>query len=317
LSARSITRPLGALADEADTVARAGLPAAVARIQEAHADEDISVRTSPEVPDGAREFTQLAAALHNVERTALQLATEQAVLRRNSSESLASLGRRNQALLSRQLRLITALESQEVDPDALGELFELDHLATRMRRNAESLLVLAGEESPPRTWSGPVTAAEVVQSAISEVEQYQRVRVVEVQDDLIRGRAVAELSHLLAELIENALVFSPPSQPVEIHGWRDAGEYCLAVVDRGAGMSSDELARSNARLAGRDTYLVAPTRYLGHYVVGTLAARLGAQVELRATGGEGERDGVTAYVALPAELLHDRQESLAGQPGAG
>ncbi|MFI2346651.1 nitrate- and nitrite sensing domain-containing protein [Streptomyces sp. NPDC019443] len=311
LSARSITRPLVALADEADSVARSGLPAAVASIQEAEAGDELVPELSRRVPDSAREFTRLATALHNVEHTAIGLATEQAVLRRNTSESLASLGRRNQALLSRQLGLITVLERQEIDPDALAELFELDHLATRMRRNAESLLVLAGEELPPRTWSGLVTAAEVVQSAIAEVEQYQRVVVADVQVGRIRGRAVAELSHLLAELIENALVFSPPSHPVEIYGWRDGGDYCLAVVDRGSGMTAEELARSNARLAGRETFLIAPTRYLGHYVVGTLAARLGAQVELRPTQGQDGAVGVTAYIALPATLVDVSQTQSA------
>ncbi|MFF0065253.1 nitrate- and nitrite sensing domain-containing protein [Streptomyces sp. NPDC005279] len=312
LSARSITRPLVALADEADSVARSGLPAAVARIQEAEAGDELVSGPSRRVPDSAREITRLATALHNVEHTAIGLATEQTVLRRNSAESLASLGRRNQALLSRQLGLITTLESQEIDPDALGELFELDHLATRMRRNAESLLVLAGEELPPRTWSGLVSAAEVVQSAISEVEQYQRVVVVDVQPGRVRGRAVAELSHLLAELIENALLFSPPTLPVEIYGWRDGGEYCLAVVDRGSGMTADDLARSNARLAGRESFLITPTRFLGHYVVGTLAARLGAQVELRPTQGQDGACGVTAYLALPTTLV-DVQET---QPAA-
>ncbi|WP_405807216.1 nitrate- and nitrite sensing domain-containing protein [Streptomyces sp. NBC_00210] len=314
LSARSITQPLAALADEADSVARAGLPAAVARIQKAEADDELVSGPSRRVPDSAREITRLATALHNVEHTAIGLATEQAVLRRNSSESLASLGRRNQSLLSRQLSLITTLERQEIDPDALGELFELDHLATRMRRNAESLLVLAGEELPPRTWSGLVTAAEVVQSAIAEVEQYQRVAVVDVQDGRIRGRAVAELSHLLAELIENALLFSLPSHPVEVYGWRDGGEYCLAVVDRGTGMTAEELARSNARLAGRESFLVAPTRYLGHFVVGTLAARLGAQVELRPTQGQDGACGVTAYIALPTTLV-DVQQTQAATAG--
>ncbi|MGW2563132.1 sensor histidine kinase [Streptomyces sp. NPDC001514] len=315
LAARSITRPLVAIADEADSVARTGLPAAVARIQEAEAGEELVSVPPRRMPGGALELTRLATALHNVERTAIALATEQAVLRRNSSESLASLGRRNQALLSRQLGLITALERQEVDPDALGELFQLDHLATRMRRNAESLLVLAGEELAPRTWAGLVTAAEVVQSAIAEVEEYQRVVVVDVQAGRIRGRVVAELSHLLAELIENALVFSPSSRPVEIYGWRDGGEYCLAVVDRGSGMTAEELARSNARLTGRESFLVAPTRYLGHYVVGTLAARLGAQVDLRPTAGQGgSTAGVTAYVALPATLVEvpETQPAAAG-----
>ncbi|MGP3924713.1 nitrate- and nitrite sensing domain-containing protein [Streptomyces sp. 8N616] len=313
LSARSITRPLGALADEADEVAGARLSEAVERVlnwdgPEAGSDtagQPVPVPEEPGRPgeaaarSSAREIAQLAAALRNVERTAVGLAAEQAVLRRNTSESLANLGRRNQSLLRRQLGLITTLESQEVDPDALGELFELDHLATRMRRNAESLLVLVGEHAPPRSWSGTVTALEVVQSAVSEVEQYRRVSAADVGPCRFRGHAVAELSHLLAELIENALVFSPPHLPVEVYGWRDVDEYCLAVVDRGIGMSAAELDRANARLAGKESFLVAPTRFLGHYVVGRLAARLGAQVELRETEGS----GTTAYVALPSSLL--------------
>lgn len=307
LSARSITRPLGALAQEADEVAGARLSEAVLRIQRADPDDSASRltlepperRPEPGFHDGAQEIALLAAALHNVERTAVGLAAEQAVLRRNTSESLANLGRRNQSLLRRQLGLITTLESQEVDPDALAELFELDHLATRMRRNAESLLVLVGEQGPPRTWTGTVGALEVVQSAVSEVEQYQRVAAVDVEPCRIRGHTVAELSHLLAELIENALVFSPPHHPVEVYGWRDGAEYCLAVVDRGVGMTAEALARSNARLSGEQSFLVAPTRFLGHYVVGRLSARLGAQVELRETEGS----GITAYVALPPALL--------------
>ncbi|MFD3504982.1 nitrate- and nitrite sensing domain-containing protein [Streptomyces sp. NPDC058678] len=301
-SARSITRPLGALADEADAVAGAGLPAAVRRIQEA--DPDVPLPSEPEkteLPGGAREITRLAAALRNVERTAVDLAAEQAVLRRNSTESLTSLGRRNQALLNRQLGLITTLESQELDPEALAELFELDHLATRMRRNAESLLVLAGAESPGRVWRGTVAVHEVVQSAVAEVEQYQRVAVTDVQPCRVRGHCVAELSHLLAELVENALMFSPPKQPVEVYGWRDGAEYCLAVVDRGIGMTAARMTEANAVLSGRDAFLKAPTRFLGHHVVGALAARLGAHVELRPTQGS----GVTAYVALPNALVQE------------
>ncbi|OAH13483.1 sensory histidine kinase CreC [Streptomyces jeddahensis] len=316
LAARSITRPLSALADQADAVARNRLPAAVRRIQEAGPDdiraldEPVAPETKKDaeaVPGSAREITRLAAALRNVERTAVGLAGEQAVLRRNTTESLASLGRRNQALLGRQLGLITTLESQELDPDALAELFELDHLATRMRRNAESLLVLAGAETPPRSWPGTVTMTEVVQSAVAEVEQYQRVQVPDLEQSRVRGHAVAELAHLLAELVENALVFSPPAQPVEIYGWRDAGEYCLAIVDHGIGMSDEQLARANARLSGRESFLITPAGAaagraggtLGHYVVGRLAARLGAHVELRRSQGP----GTTAYVALPTAIV--------------
>jgi signal transduction histidine kinase len=315
LSARSITRPLGALVDEAAAVAGNRLPAAVRRIQEAGPDTPVAAAEPdrPQGPGSAREIGRLATALRNVERTAVGLAAEQAVLRRNSTESLASLGRRNQALLGRQLGLITRLERQELDPDALAELFELDHLATRMRRNAESLLVLAGEEAPTRSWPGTVTVTEVVQSAVAEVEQYQRVAVAGVEHCRVRGHAVAELSHLLAELVENALVFSPPTQSVEIHGWRDAGEYCLAVVDRGIGMTAERFAQSNALLSGGgSSLLAAPTRFLGHHVVGTLAARLGAHVELRPTEGS----GVTAYIALPGTLVQQPESSSAASSTA-
>ncbi|WP_329337253.1 nitrate- and nitrite sensing domain-containing protein [Streptomyces sp. NBC_01352] len=307
-SARSITRPLGALADEADMVAGAGLPAAVRRIQEADPDAPLPPEfEKPELPGAAREITRLATALRNVERTAVDLAAEQAVLRRNSTESLTSLGRRNQALLNRQLGLITTLESQELDPEALAELFELDHLATRMRRNAESLLVLAGAEAPARVWRGTVAVHEVVQSAVAEVEQYQRVAVTDVQPCQVRGHCVAELSHLLAELVENALMFSPPKQPVEVYGWQDGAEYCLAVVDRGIGMTAARMAEANALLSGRGSFLKAPTRFLGHHVVGALAARLGAHVELRPTQGS----GVTAYVALPSALVQEVSRATA------
>ncbi|WP_406473483.1 nitrate- and nitrite sensing domain-containing protein [Streptomyces sp. NBC_01615] len=328
ISARSITRPLGALADEADAVAGTRLPVAVKRIQENGPDTPgIPIATEPAKPraaadHGAREITRLAAALRNVERTAVGLAAEQAVLRRNSTESLAGLGRRNQALLGRQLGLITTLESQELDPDALAELFELDHLATRMRRNAESLLVLAGEESPARSWPGTVAVADVVRSAVSEVEQYQRVAAVDVEQCGIRGHAVAELSHMLAELVENALMFSPPGPPVEIYGWRDGAEYCLAVVDQGIGMTEERMTQVNALLSGHGgSFLAAPTHRrvpgsartqgmptLGHHVVGALAARLGAQVELRPTRGT----GVTAYIALPAALVAQSSTATVG-----
>ncbi|MEU0649681.1 sensor histidine kinase [Streptomyces umbrinus] len=295
LAARSITRPLDALAREADDVAQRRLPDTVARIQ---AGELVPAEGPGQPPSGAAEISRVVAALHNVEDTAVGLATEQAVLRRNSAESLASLGRRSQGLVRRQLSLITALEQQELDPEALAELFELDHLATRMRRNAESLLVLVDERSPQIS-SVTASSLELVQSAMGEVEQYRRVVLAEIEPRRISGRAVAELSHLLAELIENALTFSPPDQPVDVHGWVEGNDYCIAVVDHGIGMSPEDLARSNARIAGEEAFLVAPTRYLGHYVVGRLARRLSVDVLLSETPG----GGVSALVTLPAPIL--------------
>ncbi|MDT0341962.1 sensor histidine kinase [Streptomyces litchfieldiae] len=312
LATRSITRPLDVLAREANEVADRWLPETVRAIQEAEPDtaERLLPAVPPQPPDSAEEVTRLAFALRDVERAAVELAAEQTALRRNSSESLANLGQRNQRLLDRQLRLITALESQETDPEALADLFELDHLATRMQRNAESLLILTGEQSAaPRMWPGTVPVAEVVRSAISEVEDYRRVTLTVMDPCRVLGACVAELSHLLAELIENALAATPPGRPVEVAGWRDGDEYCLAVVDRGRGMTDAELSRANARLAGRESFLVAPSGYLGHYVVGRLAARLGAQVEVRHTqlpttsGPLTRGNGVSAFVALPPRLL--------------
>ncbi|MGK5531623.1 nitrate- and nitrite sensing domain-containing protein [Streptomyces sp. URMC 129] len=312
LAARSITRPLDALAREADDVAGRRLPETVRAIQETgQAREDGRARAAGAADHGADEIVRLAAALRDVERVAVAQAAEQAALRRVSSESLAHLGHRNHRLLCRQLRLITALENQETDPDALAELFELDHLATRMRRNAESLLILTGTRNPPRVWQDSVPVIEVARSAVAEVEEYRRVTVVGTEPCHVRGDAVAELSHLLAELIENALDATPARMGVEVHGWWDGAEYCLAVVDQGRGMTDADLARANARLAGEEDFLAAPTRHLGHYVAGKLAARIGAQVEVRHTqapvtaGPLARGAGVTGYVALPPRLLTD------------
>ncbi|WP_235453127.1 sensor histidine kinase [Streptomyces olivochromogenes] len=310
-ASRSLTRPLSALAEAAHQVAQHRLPATVARIQQSPQDH-AGLLPPADVPDhadarmlgGAAEIAEVAASLHQVERTAVQLAAQQAGLRRNTTESLANLGRRNQNLVRRQLSLITRLERKELDPDALADFFELDHLATRMRRNAESLLVLAGQNTP-RPSTAPADGLEVVQSAVAEVEHYRRVLIAAVEPVRVRGHAVADIAHLLAELIENGLTFSPPNEPVEVHGWYDNEDdtYCFAVVDHGVGMSEAEKERANARLAdvGEEAFLTAPTRFLGHLVIGRLAHRLGdgTQVHLFDTTG----GGLSALLALPRRLL--------------
>ncbi|MFE7271168.1 nitrate- and nitrite sensing domain-containing protein [Streptomyces sp. NPDC057623] len=326
-ASRSLTRPLGALAEAAHEVARHRLPAAVARMQQPPQGqgEFLPVAQTPDAPgapgarllDGAAEIAEVAASLRQVEHTALHLAAQQAGLRRNTTESLANLGRRNQNLVRRQLSLITRLERQELDPDALAELFELDHLATRMRRNAESLLVLAGQ-NPPRPSAPPADGLEVVQSAVAEVEQYRRVLIAVVEPVRVRGHVVADVAHLLAELIENGLNFSPPAEPVEVHGWYDTEDdtYCFAVVDHGIGMSEADKERANARLSdsGEEALLAAPTRFLGHLVVGRLAHRLGegAWVQLFDTPG----GGLSALLVLPGRLLAPAQDSTAAAPPA-
>ncbi|GAA3866401.1 hypothetical protein GCM10023084_19550 [Streptomyces lacrimifluminis] len=314
-ASRSLTRPLGALAEAAHDVARHRLPATVARIQQSPQDQVEFPEAQAQPLGGAAEIAEVAESLRQVEHTALQLAAQQAGLRRNTTESLANLGRRNQNLVRRQLGLITRLERQELDPDALAELFELDHLATRMRRNAESLLVLAGQ-NPPRATAAPAGGLEVVQSAVAEVEQYRRVLIAAVEPVRVRGHAVADVAHLLAELIENGLTFSPPDEPVEVHGWYDSedGTYSFAVVDHGVGMSAADKERASARLSGsdEDAFLAAPTRFLGHLVVGRLAHRLGegTRVHLFDTPG----GGLSALLVLPDRLLAPAAQSLPAAP---
>ena len=222
------------------------------------------------------------------------------MLRRNISDSYINLGRRNQNLLSRQLDFITELERNETDPDSLEGLFRLDHLATRMRRNAESLLVLAGIE-PPRQWSAPVRLADVVRAALGEVEDYQRCVVRHLEPASVTGAVAADLAHVLAELIENALSFSPPDHSVEVKGRLTTSGYTVAITDNGLGMAAEDVERANRRLAGKESFTVAPSRYLGHYVAGHLASRLDIVVELQ----DSPAGGITARVDVPMGLLAD------------
>jgi signal transduction histidine kinase len=332
LVSRSITRPLRSLTRQATAMADHRLPEAVLDILDTPLGEDVEVPEVEPVAVSTRdEVSDVAEALNTVQDTALDLAVEQAVLRRNIADSFVNLGRRNQNLLGRQLDFITELESNETSPDTLANLFRLDHLATRMRRNAESLLVLAGVE-PPRKWAAPVRLTDVIRAALGEVEDYQRVTVRGVEPATIVGAAAADLAHLLAELVENALVFSPPDQTVDIRGrfrpgvrpngakalpptrGRDGvpaharrgdgdrerqGGYTLAIIDSGLGMTAADIEAANRRLAGAESFTIAPSKYLGHYVAGNLAARHGTTVRLDNSPG----NGVTATVHIPPTLL--------------
>jgi signal transduction histidine kinase len=299
---RSIIGPLSTLASHADDVATTRLPEAVAALENSTDDEVKAPK--PTVLSVSRhagtEIRQVGHALGRLQNTALALASEQAMIRRNTTVSLANLGRRNQNLVRRQLGLISDFEREELDPSALANMFELDHLATRMRRNAESLLVLV-DESSPRPWSKPLPIVDVVRAAISEVEDYRRVSLKRVDDVYVAGAVVTELAHMLAELVENGLSFSPPDVEVEIYGRRIGNRYTIAVVDHGAGMHSDALVRANARLHDEENFLVAPTKFLGHYVVGRLARRLGVDVNL----APAPITGITARLVLPPEMLTD------------
>ena len=303
LVSRSITRPLRSLTRQAKEMAERRLPEAVIDILETPLGDDVTVPTVDPVRVNTRdEVSDVADALNTVQDSALDLAVEQAVLRRNIADSFVNLGRRNQNLLGRQLDFITELETNETDADTLANLFRLDHLATRMRRNAESLLVLAGID-PPRQWAAPVRLTDVIRAALGEVEDYQRVTVRGVEPATILGSAAADLAHLLAELIENALVFSPPDQTVDIRGRNRPDGYTLAIIDSGLGMPPADVTAANRRLAGAESFTIAPSKYLGHYVAGNLAARHDIQVHLDNSPG----NGVTATIDIPQTLLTAEQ----------
>ena len=299
LTSRSITRPLQALTAQATDVAQRRLPGVLREILHSPLGDDVAVpHLDPIVVRTRDEVGDVAEALGSVQRTAVDLAVEQAVLRRNIADSFVNLGRRNQNLLGRQLDFITELESDETDPDSLGSLFKLDHLATRMRRNAESLLVLAGVH-PPRTWAAAINITDVVRSALGEVEGYERVEMRYVEPATVVGACAADLAHLVAELVENALHFSPADRLVHIRGQVRPDYYALAIIDEGRGMPAADVERANRRLAGTESFTVAPSKYLGHYVAGHLAARHGVAIQLMSPPAE----GVTATITLPRGLL--------------
>ncbi len=243
------------------------------------------------------------------------MAAVEAEQREAVSELLVNLARRNQSLLNRQLSLISDLEQRERQPEVLDELFQLDHLATRIRRNAESLLVLSGDE-PSRLWGGPVPLPEVVRAAAAECEEYRRVDV-QVNDHLeVLGRAVADVAHLLAELIENATTFSPPTRPVLVRSHLAPGEprgFVVSIEDVGLGMSDDERARANQVLADAPEVDLRRSTLLGFHVVARLAARYGITVSVAPTPG----GGLTALVRMPADLVSERSTlATVGAPSA-
>jgi signal transduction histidine kinase len=295
---RIVVRPVRRLTDAAHEVASRSLPRAVEVAQSEGPDAARAAAVSLPVRS-ADEVGELTEAFNTVQDTAVALAAEQAALRRNVNEVFVNLGRRTQNLITRQLGHIDHLESATDDPDALADLFLLDHLATRMRRNAESLLVLAGAESP-RPWTRPVSIVNVVRAAAAEATDYSRVDVDHLGDTAVIGAAVNDVSHLLAELVDNALAFSPPTERVVVFGLALAdGTYQLSVADRGFGMSPERLAEANDRIARPPVADLAMSRFFGLFVVGRLAQRHHIGVQLAPSPGS----GLTAHVTLPPGLL--------------
>ncbi|MFE3196654.1 nitrate- and nitrite sensing domain-containing protein [Embleya sp. NPDC055664] len=304
--ARSLVRSLNTLRRSALEVAEERLPETVRRLSESDPG-DVDLAIEPIGVLSRDEIGQVARAFDAVHAEAVRLAAEQALLRGNVNSMFVNLSRRSQSLIQRQLALISDLENREADPDQLANLFKLDHLATRMRRNGENLLVLAGEE-PGRRWTRPVPLVDVLRAAASEVEQYERVELGALPTTDIAGRAVNDLVHLLAELLENSTTFSSPHTKVRVTGHiLPDGRALIEIHDNGIGLTGDDLADANQRLARPPVVDVSISRRMGLFVVGRLATRHGIRVQLR----PGEGGGTTALVMLPIELIQG------DRPGGG
>jgi signal transduction histidine kinase len=293
---RSIVRPINRLRQ----VASEDLPRVIAQVKDSGFDQGQAPTLEPVKLDTQDELAEAATAFNGVVEAAVNLAGEQARLRRNTADTFVNLGRRNQNLVTRQLRFIDQLEKSETDPALLKSLFRLDHLATRMRRNAESLLVLAGVE-PPRKWKKPVSLVDVIRGSLAEVEGYERVQLGMIEPAQIPGFGVADMSHMIAEITENSLRFSPPDSAVTITGTYRQDAYLISVADQGMGMAPNDIQAANLRLGGASGFDEAPTAHLGLFVVSRLAHRYNIKVELESDGG----DGLTAQMEIPLAMLEE------------
>ncbi|WP_406342269.1 nitrate- and nitrite sensing domain-containing protein [Streptomyces sp. NBC_00648] len=307
--ARSMIRSLRRLQDTATRVAQDRLPELVKQLSESD-PQDVDTSVESVGVHSRDEIGQVAAAFDDVHREAVRLAAEQALLRGNVNAMFTNLSRRSQGLIQRQLSLISELESREADPDQLSSLFKLDHLATRMRRNGENLLVLAGEE-PGRRWTRPVPLVDVLRAAASEVEQYERIELAAVPATDVAGRVVNDLVHLLAELLENATSFSSPQTKVRVTGHAlPDGRVLVEIHDTGIGLSPEDLAAINERLASPPTVDVSVSRRMGLFVVGRLSLRHGIRIQLRPS----DSGGTTALVMLPVDVAQGGKKAP-GKPG--
>ena len=294
LVARSLTGPLRKLRADALDVAGHRLPEMVRRLSQSEGSDE-SIDIEPIGVSSTDEIGEVARAFDQVHLEAVRLAADEAMLRGNLNAMFINLSRRSQSLIERQLSLIDSLEQSEQDSGRLSSLFRLDHLATRMRRNSENLLVLAGHEVT-RRWSQPVALVDVLRAAISEIEQYERV-VLNVQPGIVVvGQAVNDVVHLVAEIVENATTFSPEDTQVYVSGQPlSSGGVLLDITDNGVGVSDQEMSHANWRLDNPPVVDVAVSRRMGLFVVGRLAARHGVRVRLR----HAQAGGLTALIWLP------------------
>nr|WP_281066925.1 nitrate- and nitrite sensing domain-containing protein [Streptomyces inhibens] len=300
MMARRMSRNMRALRTAAFGIAEQRLPMLVDQLSRTDPGR-VDTRVTPIPISTTDEIGEVARAFDQVHREAVRLAAEQALLRGNVNAIFTNLSSRNQGLIERQLELITDLENNEADPDQLESLFRLDHLATRMRRNGENLLILAGEE-PGRRWNQPVPLVDVLRAAISEVESYERIDLTGVPESEIHGTAVTDLVHLLSELLENATTFSSPQTKVRVAATRlPDGRVMIEIHDKGIGLTPEDFTDINHKLANPPSVDAAISQRMGLFVVGRLADRHGIRVQLRPSG---EQAGTTSLVMLPEAITH-------------
>ncbi|WP_406510119.1 nitrate- and nitrite sensing domain-containing protein [Streptomyces sp. NBC_00212] len=301
---RGLVVELISLRNSALEIARRKLPTAMGRLR---SGEELDIQAeAPSGPPPRDEIAQVGEALGTVHRAALHAAVERAELASGISGVFVNLARRSQVLVHRQLNLLDRMERRADDPGELGDLFRLDHLTTRMRRHAESLIILSGA-APGRAWSVPVPLTNVVRAAVSEIEDYARVEVRRLPEAAVTGGAVADLTHLLAELVENAAQFSPPHTKVRVTGEPVGNGYALEIEDRGLGMGDESLDEANRRIEQSEALDLFDSDRLGLFVVSRLAARHAIKVHLRTS----PYGGTTAVVLLPTGLL---QAAVAAAP---
>ena len=307
--ARSLVRPLRRLREGALDIATVQLPERVRQLGE-NMDPAVSLDVAPIDVLSADEIGQVARAFDQVHAEAVRLAGNEAMLRSSFNAMFVNLSRRSQSLIERLARMIDSLEQDEADPDRLSNLFSMDHLVTRMRRNSENLLLLAGHETT-RKWSEPVPLADVVRAATSEIEQYGRV-AMKIQPGIsVTGPAVSDVVHLLAEIVENATIFSSKDTPVHISGQEiPSGGVLIEVRDSGVGIPEARLAEMNLRLDNPPVIDVSVSRHMGLFAVARLAERHGVRVRLRARSPR----GLTALVWLPDDVA-ERGAARSGWPG--
>ena len=308
---RGLVRELAALRESARDLAERRLPDVLRRL---HDGEDVdAAEDAPAVAAKTTEIRQVGEAFGTVRQTAVQAAVGEARLRRGVNDIFRNLARRSQSLLHRQLSLLDAMERRAAEPEELEDLFRIDHLTTRMRRHAESLIILSGD-APARGWRNPVPMVDVLRAGVAEVEDYTRIRVITSTRAALAGPAVGDVIHIVAELAENAAIFSPPNTPVLIGGDTVGRGFAIEIEDRGLGLTEEKRAELNALLASPPPFDLSGSDQLGLFVAGQLAKRHNVQISLRPS----PYGGTTAIVLIPVDLVvpegaYDRDAAAAGQ----